>query len=131
MKLEVHIVPNLREASLFITSKNYYRRKPQKVTEAEASGLPIYVIKSNSLGEIKQFLESVDINIRKGDDVSLALKEAEDAIGKIVKGMDKVELLPQSAYIRRLQHLVAERSQLASRSRGKEPRRRVEIYRNS
>lgn len=130
MKLELHIVPNLTEASLFITSKNYYRRKPQKVTEAETSGLPIYVIKSNSLGEIKQFLESVNINVRKGDSVSLALKEAEDAIGEIVKGIDKVELLPQSAYIRRLQHLVAERSQLASRSRGKEPQRRVEIYRN-
>ncbi|MDP3880097.1 MAG: R3H domain-containing nucleic acid-binding protein, partial [Dehalococcoidales bacterium] len=35
---------------------------------------------------------------------------------------------PQSAYIRRLQHLIAERNELASRSSGKEPLRRVRIY---
>lgn len=129
MKLELKVATNLGEAGLLLTSKNYYRRKPPKIIEAESTGIPIYVIKSNSLGEIKQFLESAYINDRKGDAISLALKEAEDAINQVVKGKEKVELLPQSAYIRRLQHLIAERSQLASRSRGKEPQRRVEIYR--
>jgi len=39
-----------------------------------------------------------------------------------------VELAPQNAYIRRLQHQMAERFNLGSRSTGKEPRRRVRIY---
>jgi predicted RNA-binding protein Jag len=39
-----------------------------------------------------------------------------------------MELSPQSAYIRRLQHLIAERNALASHSIGQEPLRRVKIY---
>jgi len=39
-----------------------------------------------------------------------------------------VELSPQSAYIRRLQHLIAERNNLLSKSSGKDPNRRVRIY---
>jgi predicted RNA-binding protein Jag len=38
-----------------------------------------------------------------------------------------VELSPQSAYIRRLQHQLAEQHSLSSRSTGKEPYRRVRI----
>jgi predicted RNA-binding protein Jag len=38
-----------------------------------------------------------------------------------------VELTPQSAYIRRLQHELAQRFNLNSTSRGKEPQRRVRI----
>ena len=38
-----------------------------------------------------------------------------------------MELSPQNAYIRRLQHQMAERNNLMSRSRGAEPNRRVEL----
>ena len=38
-----------------------------------------------------------------------------------------VELGPQNAYVRRLQHQMAERNALMSRSRGSEPNRRVEL----
>ena len=40
-----------------------------------------------------------------------------------------VELSPQSAYVRRMQHLLAERYNLSSASTGRAPRRRVIIYR--
>jgi predicted RNA-binding protein Jag len=39
-----------------------------------------------------------------------------------------VELSPQSSYIRRLQHLIAQRNDLASHSFGRDPNRRVRIY---
>jgi predicted RNA-binding protein Jag len=39
-----------------------------------------------------------------------------------------VELAPQNAYIRRLQHQLVEQSELVARSTGKEPRRRLRIY---
>jgi predicted RNA-binding protein Jag len=39
-----------------------------------------------------------------------------------------VELSPQNAYIRRLQHQMAERANIVSRSRGREPYRRVRLY---
>ncbi|MFC1981597.1 R3H domain-containing nucleic acid-binding protein [Chloroflexota bacterium] len=44
-------------------------------------------------------------------------------------GEEAAELSPQSAYIRRLQHLIAERNALSSQSTGKDRERRVRIYR--
>lgn len=124
------IVPSLAQATVFLTSKSYYRKRPQKINDAEMAGLPIYVLRSNTMGEIRQFLESMSGDKRRTDSVNLALKEAEEAISQVVGGTDSVELSPQSSYVRRLQHLLAERSQLASRSLGKDPNRRVEIFRS-
>ena len=46
----------------------------------------------------------------------------------MIKQQEPVELAPQNAYIRRLQHQMAERANLVSRSRGREPYRRVRLY---
>ena len=131
MQLKVSIAPRLRDAKLLVTSKAYYRRKPQKVRDAELAGLPIYVLKSSTIGELRQLLESLSANKGRASPIELALKEAEEAISQVINGKDSVQLSPRSAYIRRLQHLMAERSHLASRSWGKEPQRRVEIFRSS
>jgi predicted RNA-binding protein Jag len=56
------------------------------------------------------------------------LREAEEAIGMVIHDSSPVELSPQNAYIRRLQHQMAERANLVSRSRGREPYRRVRLY---
>jgi predicted RNA-binding protein Jag len=61
--------------------------------------------------------------------VGVALKEAEEAIAQVMNGTESVLLNPRSSYVRRLQHLMAERSNLASRSTGRDPQRRVEIFR--
>jgi hypothetical protein len=63
------------------------------------------------------------------DEVSNALYEAEEAITAIMDGSSPIALAPQGAYVRRLQHQLADRYNLGSRSRGKEPNRRVEIFR--
>jgi predicted RNA-binding protein Jag len=57
-----------------------------------------------------------------------AMRETEEAIGAVLNGAEPVELSPQNAYIRRLQHQMAERANLVSRSRGREPFRRVRLY---
>ncbi len=62
------------------------------------------------------------------DSFQVALSEAQEAVNLVKTGQGEVELSPQSAYIRRLQHLIAERNELDSQSTGKEPRRRVRIY---
>ena len=131
MSLGLDIVDNLREANLFVTSKNYYRRKPQKVRDAEEANLPIYVLKSNTPPQIRQMLQSIYplAGAGKRDSFQVALTEAEEAVEQIKNGNEgEVELSPQSAYIRRLQHLIAERNEMASRSEGKGPNRRVKIY---
>jgi hypothetical protein len=63
------------------------------------------------------------------DEVSDALFEAEEAISAVMSGATPVSLAPQGSYVRRLQHQLADRYNLGSRSRGKEPNRRVEIFR--
>ncbi len=126
---EIRIVSTLREATVFVTCKAFYRRKPQAVRDAELAGIPVYVLKNNTIGEMRQFLESLLSNRRRTDDVGVALKEAEEAISEVMNGKDSVQLSPRSSYVRRLQHLMAERSNLASRSTGRDPQRGVEIFR--
>ena len=130
MRLSLNIVNNLSDANLFITSKSYYRRKPQKVRDAEAANLPIYVLKSNTPPQIRQLLNDIypKYSTDKADSLKLALSEAEEAVNQVKNGQESIELSPQSAYIRRLQHLIAERNDLASQSLGKDPNRRVRIY---
>ena len=128
--LDLEIVNQIEDANLLVTSKNYYRRKPQKIRDAEAASLPIYVLKSNTPPQIRQLLNTVYPvkNTDKAERFQLALAEAQEAASKVKNGEETVELNPQSRYIRRLQHLVAERSNLASQSTGKDPNRRVRIY---
>jgi len=130
MQLNLDIVDNLGEAKLFITSKNYYRRKPQKVREAEAANVPIYVLKSNTPPQIRQLLSTIypTNNADKTDPLKLALGEAEEAVNRVKSGQEVVELRPQNAYIRRLQHLIAQRNNLTSHSLGKAPNRRVAVH---
>jgi hypothetical protein len=131
LNLSLDIVENLKEANLFVTSKNYYRRKPQKVKDAEAANLPIYVLKSNTPIQIRQMLQSIFplAGSGKRDSFQVALAEAEAAVEQVKNGNEgEVELSPQSAYIRRLQHLIAERNEMSSSSAGRDPNRRVRIY---
>lgn len=130
MNLDLDIVDNLYDAGVFVTSKDYYRRKTQKIREAESANLPIYVLRSNTPPQMRQLLNTIypQAGADKTDYFTLALGEAEEAVKQVKAGQEAVELSPQSAYIRRLQHLIAERSNLSSHSLGKDPNRRVRIY---
>ena len=56
------------------------------------------------------------------------MREAEEAIQRVMVSARPVELSPQNAYIRRQQHQLIRAANLVSHSHGKEPRRRVKIY---
>ncbi len=127
-QLSLDIVSNPNDADLLVTSRSYYRRKPQKIRDAEAANLPIYVLKSNTPPQIRQLLGDIYPRENNVDHVKLALGEAEEAVEQVKSSQGAVELSPQSAYIRRLQHLIAERNNLTSQSLGKDPNRRVRIY---
>ncbi len=131
MQLSLDIVDNLNDANLFVTSKSYYRRRMAKVKEAEAANLPTYVLKSNTPPQIRRLLSDIYSveSAERANPLKRALGEAEEAVTKVKDGEETIELSPQSAYIRRLQHLIAERHSLLSQSTGKGPNRRVRIYR--
>ncbi len=120
---------HLSEADVVVTLRAFYRRKPQALREAEARGLPIYVLRNNTISQMEQSLLALRGDQGKFDPVAAALQEAEKAISGIMAGDEEIELSPQNSYIRRLQHQLAQRYSLSSRSRGREPLRRVHIFR--
>ncbi len=130
MHIDLETTENLRDAGMLVTSKNYYRRRPQKVRDAESAHVPVYVLRGNTPPQIRQLLSTLYPS--KADEATgafkTALDEAEEAVAQVNEGQEAVELSPQSSYIRRLQHLIAQRSDLSSHSFGKDPNRRVRIY---
>ncbi len=124
--LPVIIAREPEEADVAMTLRSEYRQKPPALRDAEDRGIPIYVLKANTIAQMQLSLTSVfalEVDPREA-----ALQETEQAIELVVKQQEPVELAPQSAYIRRLQHQMAERANLVSRSRGREPYRRVRLY---
>jgi stage III sporulation protein SpoIIIAA len=130
MNIDIETTDNLHNASLLVTAKNYYRRRPQKVRDAENAGVPVYVLRGNTPPQIRQFLDSLYPSREEGrsGELNEAVHEAETAVEQVNEGEAAIELSPQSSYIRRLQHLIAEKNDLASHSIGKDPNRRVRIY---
>jgi stage III sporulation protein SpoIIIAA len=126
LQLPVIIARDVEEADVVMTLKNEYKQKTPMLREAEERGLPIYVLKSNTILQMQASLTSIfslEVDPREA-----ALRETEEAIGVVLSRSEPVELSPQNAYIRRLQHQMAERANLVSRSRGREPYRRVRLY---
>ena len=126
LQLPVVIARDIEEADVVMTLRNEYKQKTPMLREAEERALPIYVLKSNTVPQMQSSLTSIfslEIDPREA-----ALRETEEAIGLVLNRSEAVELSPQNAYIRRLQHQMAERANLVSRSRGREPYRRVRLY---
>jgi hypothetical protein len=131
LDLPVLVVRAPEEADVVVTVRNYYRKKSQRLRDAEGSGVPIYVVKSNSSSQIEGALSSI-FELRRASPEDDAIAEARAAITAIAEGRrESAELSPQNAYTRRLQHELAERASLSSRSTGHEPHRRVEIFRQN
>jgi stage III sporulation protein SpoIIIAA len=121
----VTVARDLEEADAVVTLRNYYKRKPAALRDAESHGVPIYVLKTNTILQMENMLASLfDL---EADPQEAALRETAEAIGLVQASGRPVELTPQNAYVRRLQHQMAERNALMSRSRGSEPNRRVEL----
>jgi stage III sporulation protein SpoIIIAA len=124
--LPVVIARDVDEADVVMTLRNEYKQKTPLLREAEERAMPIYVLKSNTIPQMQSSLTSIfslEIDPREA-----AMRETEDAIDVVLSSSEPVELSPQNAYIRRLQHQMAERANLVSRSRGREPYRRVRLY---
>jgi len=156
LKVPVMIVRDAADADIVMTLKNAYRQKPATLRDLEARGVPVYVLRSNTVTQMEHVLLSLfpragrgsggtggngkqdadapplvggGSKARKSDPVVVALSEAESAISAVMGGASATALSPQSPPIRRMQHELAERYNLSSRSRGRDPFRHVEIYR--
>ncbi len=84
-------VADLKQADLFLTTRSYYRRKPQKIRDAEALGIPIYVLKNNDAAQMRRCLDTV------------------------------YPVTSQSAYVHHLQHMIARHPNLNTNKWEPEP----------
>jgi hypothetical protein len=154
LRVPATVVRDAREADIVLTLKNYFRQRAQPIRDAEARGIPVYVLRSNTGVQMEQLLSTLFPSMvneeiapapewsraeseprhsapLSDDPLLAAISEAEDAISSVIVGGPPVQLAPQVSRIRQVQHQLAERYALTSRSRGREPHRRVEISRDS
>jgi len=131
VRVPVHIVKNLGEADLLITTKAFYRKRPRIIVDAEKRGIPTYVLRANSVSQMEIALSDIfNLEAEISEKVpGPALQETQDAIRQVLAGAPMVELLAQDAKVRRRQHAMARSAHLASSSTGREPNRRVCIFR--
>ena len=122
------IVDSIQDADAVMTLRPHYRRRAGPLREAELRGIPVYVLRANTVNQMEQSLLTMRGATGELDPTTAALREAEEAIAAVAfAGAAEVELAPQSAYIRRLQHELASRHGVESSSRGREPFRRVTV----
>lgn len=129
----VFVVRELEEADVVMTLRAYYRAREQAIVEAEERGLQIYALRANTIAQMEQSLASL-FNLPEDSplpgDLDTAAGQMQSAIQAVMGGQRFVDLPPASAAIRRMQHEMARQAQLVSHSYGKEPNRRVRIFRD-
>lgn len=128
LRVPVQVVNDVSHADGVMTMKNYYRKRPPIIVDAERRGVPVYVLRSNTIAQMEGLLEDLFGVGEQADPMDEVVRETRDAIDQVMQGAHSVELEPQNAYVRRRQHEMIREANLFSRSLGKEPRRRVRIY---
>jgi hypothetical protein len=127
LELPVKVLGNLDGAGAVLTLKNHYRRRPDSLRQAESRGLPIHILKSNSVTQVRDALTRIYGVDKRDEATTRALAEAAAAIKTVKTTLRPVEIAPQNAYLRRLQHQLVAENELSARSTGKEPQRRLRI----
>jgi len=126
------VVRDVSEADALVTLRTYYRNRQHTVIEAEQRGMPIYVLRANTVAQVEQFLGDL-YNLSAAqtprDTMDDIRSETQQAISAVLNGERWVDLPPGPSLVRRLQHEMARSAELVSHSYGKEPRRHVRIFR--
>jgi len=128
----VMVVKDISEADILVTLRSYFRKRERTIVDAEHRDIPIYVLRANTVNQMQQLLGDV-FNL-SSDSISETgmepvVRETQQAIQSVLNGERWVEMPPAVSAVRRLQHQLARQANLVSHSYGKEPFRRVRIYR--
>jgi hypothetical protein len=127
--MPVDVVDRLERADILLTTKQFFRKMPKLLRTAEDAGKSIFVLRKNNQIQLRDFLVGLSKEMGWQDPVVNAMSEAEEAILQLNNGDSDIVLSPQVAYIRKIQHQIANQRNLASISVGREPHRRVTISR--
>ncbi|HET9392142.1 MAG TPA: R3H domain-containing nucleic acid-binding protein [Candidatus Rubrimentiphilum sp.] len=127
LRVNASIARKWDDADVVLTLKALERKEQPRLKQIASENIPIYAIKTNTTTQIQSCLKDV-FNLPSIDTEEIALREAEEAIYQVLLDSQAAELSPQTSYVRRMQHQLAEKYRLQSRSTGLEPNRRVRIY---
>jgi len=127
LHVPAYITKDVSDSNIIITLKTHEKKNIAMLQEAKRRNLPMYVIKSNTYAQIAGVMRDV-FNLGPSNDEEDAITDAEEAIQRLMETGEPQELEPQSSFLRRLQHQLVEKFELASESVGTEPYRRVRIY---
>jgi stage III sporulation protein SpoIIIAA len=130
LRVNAAIARNWDDADVVLTLKTLERKGQPKLKEIAAENVPIYTVKTNTTTQIQNALRDV-FNLGSIDNEEIALRETEEAIYQVLLTNQAIELSPQTSYVRRMQHQLAEKYRLQSRSTGLEPNRRVKIFKGT
>jgi R3H domain-containing protein len=147
LRVPVEIIRDQGDADAVIALKTFYRRQGEQLRSVESARTPVYVLRTNTVAQMQDVLQRIFAQRRSAQEATTlhdgapasagvamnptmaAMEEAEDAIHYLLSSSaGHVDLMPQNAYVRRLQHQIAGRYNLESRSAGREPNRRVQIW---
>lgn len=139
-RLPVQQVAAVAEADAVLSVRQQLGRDPAVRQQAQAHGVPILVIKADTLPQIQRGLERLlsrhgalapDAPAANGqqDDALAALEECRLAVEQLVLPQGRpVELLPRSARVRELQAELAARYRLGSAVFGSGGQQRLRIF---
>jgi len=134
MRVPAMIVRDVGEADVLVTLRSYYRKRQRTVIDAEHRGMPVYVLRANTVSQMERFLGDLfglaEVVYDDERQMEQAMSDTQQAIEAVLNGERWVELTPASSYVRRLQHKMVRQAKLTSHSYGKEPNRRVRIFRD-
>jgi stage III sporulation protein SpoIIIAA len=127
-QVPAYVVNNLDEADVVLMLKSHEKHQPKRLYQAQARGVPLHVVRNNTVTQMTHFLRSVFANQEPAPGQEEAMREVELAVHKVLEQQQPVELAPQNTYVRRLQHQFATGYGLTTESTGTDPYRRVVIY---
>jgi stage III sporulation protein SpoIIIAA len=132
LSVPISLVDEVNHADVVVTTKRFYRQRPRPVKDAERRGVPIYVLRANTIAQMQSFLADLyRFSSEEKRPFAQAMREVEEAISRVQEGDAQwVDLAPQKDFIRRRQHQMIRNANLHSRSFGQDPERNVRVYRD-
>ena len=88
---------------MLVTLRNNYRKRTRVIVDAERRGMPVHVLRANTVGQMERFLGGLfDLSVDRGygDGNQQIVDQTRHAIEAVLNGERWVELPPAAARIR-------------------------------
>ncbi|MCH7904117.1 MAG: AAA family ATPase [Armatimonadetes bacterium] len=124
---DAHITSDINQADAVIAMRSTFESTPRKLRDLRRP-IPTVVIKSNTFSQISGALNQlVSESLSGRNNKDRAVQEVKKAITTVRRSGKPVELSPQTANLRKVQHEIVEGSDLAAESFGQDPDRKLRV----